>query len=173
MNVQTKFRLGFFVLVLFSSSVSVIHAQTQVSCDSPPGGRIICERQQAAVCTVKEGQVYGQCSTPGRGMTPDDIRVWILSAIFGREVKVNEIRENPEYQRAVIQGRVEREGARFRFALPEQIDNPERGERSSPPKPTNSNKPPTPPDTRGPTNPSGQSKSPVILKPADRHQQVP
>jgi hypothetical protein len=173
LNVQTKFRMDLFALVLFFSSLSVVQGQTTgVSCDSPPGGRIDCERRQAAVCRVSEGKVYGVCSTPRHGMTLDEIRAWILSAIFGKKVTVREVRENQQYQRAINEGRVEAEGARFTFTVPDLIDNPlEPSDPSNPAKPPNSEKPSTPtrtPETVKPTNRNLPSKPLILPKPADK-----
>lgn len=163
------------MLVFFSLSLSVIQGQTSVSCDSPPGGQINCETRQAAVCKVSEGKVYGECSTPRRGMTLDEIRAWILSAIFGKKVTVREIQENPQYKRAIDEGRIEAEGARFTFAVPDVSDNPlEPSEPSNPAKPPNSEKPSTPtktPETVRPTDPNVPSKRPILPKPADKPKQ--
>src|SRR6266568_9581822 len=38
-------------------------------CPNPPGGIVICEPDQLAICRIKNGQLRGECTGPPRPLT--------------------------------------------------------------------------------------------------------
>lgn len=66
-------------------------AETVVKCAKPPGEEVKCESSQAAICDVKEGAVYGSCSTPPKESSGHALNAWLLSSVFGRPVAPDEV----------------------------------------------------------------------------------
>jgi hypothetical protein len=122
LSVQTNILFS-FVTILILGSYSLAFGQTSATC-SNPSGRISCESRQAAVCDSTTGRVDGTCKTPPRrGMTIDEIRAWLLSFLFNKEVSVGDIRGNSEYQQILRERRIESGGRRITFELPRELDN--------------------------------------------------
>jgi hypothetical protein len=57
-------------------------------CPNPPGGVVVCEPHQLAICRVKDGVVHAECITPPADMPLiqaffDRIANWALAQITG------------------------------------------------------------------------------------------
>jgi tetratricopeptide (TPR) repeat protein len=94
---------------LFLASCGFGLAQSsQCNCAEPPGGVVTCEKGQIPVCIVKDGKVKGLCKSP----PPDDktvagLNAWILTIILGKEVTVDALKSNPEYQKILFEARLQ------------------------------------------------------------------
>ncbi len=94
----------------------------------------------------------GQGATPGRNMSREELQAWILSVIFGTEVRPIELEQNSMYRSAIRESRTSVDGTRVRFALPETAgstkpagpDNPMRRARPLIPPGTNPDVPASP-----------------------------
>lgn len=51
------------VLGLLAASIGAASAQSVAQCPAPPGGQVLCEANQWAVCEVKDGKVKARCFT--------------------------------------------------------------------------------------------------------------
>ena len=52
-------------------------------CHNPPGGSIVCEPHQMAICGVIDGVVRRECLDPPSGGTPIELVSWALNQIAG------------------------------------------------------------------------------------------
>ncbi|HVI43415.1 MAG TPA: hypothetical protein VM802_01030 [Chitinophaga sp.] len=55
------------------------------NCPLPPGGQVVCERNQMAICIVRNGQAIHQCLDPGSIKGDAALLNWALAQITGRE----------------------------------------------------------------------------------------
>lgn len=53
------------------------------NCPDPPGGQVICESHQLAICIVKNGKATQQCLDPIKTDNPLELVNWTLSKITG------------------------------------------------------------------------------------------
>lgn len=52
-----------------------------IECNNPPGGQIVCEPNQIAVCGVIEGVIRRECLDPPSGGSPTSLINWTLGKI--------------------------------------------------------------------------------------------
>ncbi len=73
-----------------------IAADNTVQCNDPPGSSVTCETSQAAFCNVRNRRVHGKCQTvPESSTDSEEIKAWALSRILGREVRVEQLEQEP------------------------------------------------------------------------------
>jgi hypothetical protein len=119
--VVTRSFISYYFSVLLGLLPAVVNAENSCDCQDPPGGRIRCEDNQVATCTVKEGKVYGECKIPpnsaSKGMP---LKAWALSEILGTKVQAADINRKKELQDVLSTGRYtnHRTGEVLRFRLP-------------------------------------------------------
>lgn len=51
------------VVGLLAASIGAAQADSVAQCPAPPGGQVVCEADQWAVCEVKDGKVKARCFT--------------------------------------------------------------------------------------------------------------
>ena len=59
-------------------------SQNVAPCDDPPGGEMVCERGQLAICRVRNGKAVGSCSTPSQSILESGslaFENWVLSVV--------------------------------------------------------------------------------------------
>lgn len=60
-------------------------------CENPPGGQIVCEPYQMAICGVIHGVVRRECLDPPSGVSPVALANWALSQISGVDLSMRSI----------------------------------------------------------------------------------
>lgn len=83
----------FAALGLMAASIGVAHADSVAQCPAPPGGQVVCEDNQWAVCEVKDGKVKARCFTfqrPAPSPTAFQQRE-ALARILNEPVKVRDM----------------------------------------------------------------------------------
>lgn len=74
-----------FFVALFAISFggTGAHAGSELECDDPPGGKIVCEGRQTPSCETKAGKlIKGEClSTPQKAEA--DFATWLLTGVCG------------------------------------------------------------------------------------------
>jgi len=54
------------------------------NCPNPPGGGVVCEPGQLAICRVVSDGCNGECHAPPQGLTTMQVRSWAYGVISGR-----------------------------------------------------------------------------------------
>ena len=120
MKLCVRTRLVSSCCCLLFAAASAGHASTAVDCDDPPGGRIICEDDQAAFCETRARKlVKGEC----QDLPVEDTKVaaaWVLTHLTGEETSPQDA--DLEVLKSLSdEGRVEKGGAVIRFRLPSEF----------------------------------------------------
>lgn len=53
------------------------------SCPEPPGGQVVCELNQIAICNIQNGQVRHFCLDPIQSIKPEATINWLIEQITG------------------------------------------------------------------------------------------
>src|SRR5215213_10003793 len=90
-------------------------------CYDPPGGSVVCEPHQMAICVVANGVARRECLSP---LATEDIAAlvnWTLAAVTGiRRSETEPV--HPQYFEVLAGGRYRRpDGAVVTFTLPESV----------------------------------------------------
>jgi cytochrome c-type biogenesis protein CcmH/NrfG len=89
---------------------------SSLKCAEPPGGTVTCEKGQVPICRVKDGKVTSECkSLPPEGKTIAQQNARLLSIVLGKKVTVDELMDNPEYQKILLEGRTKTAQAEISF----------------------------------------------------------
>lgn len=90
------------------------------NCPNPPGGQVVCEPHQMAVCIVRNGQARQQCLDPIRTRDAATLVNWAIE-------KITEIRRNPysridRHELEILEdGFYSRYDSKVTFKLPQSI----------------------------------------------------
>ncbi|MCZ4408345.1 hypothetical protein O3Q51_05965 [Cryomorphaceae bacterium 1068] len=108
-------------------------------CPNPPGGTVICEPDQLAICHVKDGKAIQRCLDPVDSMNPYVIINWTLNRILDREFKPRSKRTIKKYIKRLEAGNLTTiGGTKVSFSLPKTVQkalNQIKNDRSNPDKP--------------------------------------
>ena len=55
------------------------------NCPNPPGGVVICENNQMALCVIQHGEIIQRCINPPQQGTPVEIVNWTLVKIMSEK----------------------------------------------------------------------------------------
>jgi hypothetical protein len=92
-------------------------------CHNPPGGSVVCEAHQMAICIVINGVARRECHDPPSTGNATRLVNWALSHITGRD-RAPEAAVSTTELRALDRGQVEVEFSQrafVTFALPENV----------------------------------------------------
>jgi hypothetical protein len=56
-------------------------AKNSCDCPNPPGGTVVCEADQLAICRVKNGKTQAECVTPPPNLKGHALKAWALGVI--------------------------------------------------------------------------------------------
>lgn len=90
------------------------------NCPNPPGGQVVCEPHQMAVCIVRNGQARQQCLDPIRTRDSATLVNWVLE-------EITENRRNPHsridrHELEILEdGFFNRYDSKVTFKLPQRI----------------------------------------------------
>jgi hypothetical protein len=92
-------------------------------CHNPPGGRVVCPPNQAAICIVKDGVASHECHNPPTTANAAVIVNWALTRITGVRHSYRALVEDTSLQ-MLLSGSFDRgTGERVTFAFPESVTN--------------------------------------------------
>lgn len=90
-------------------------------CPNPPGGRVVCEPDQIAICIVKDGVALQQCHNPPSATSATAIVNWTLTEITGVLHAADAKVDLPALQ-MLMAGTFDREsGEKVTFSCPESV----------------------------------------------------
>jgi Flp pilus assembly protein TadD len=77
---------------------------------------VTCEKGQVPICIVKDGKVTSACkSVPPEKKTVAQQSAWLLSIVLGKEVTVEELMRNPDYQKILLEARLDSAQVKISF----------------------------------------------------------
>lgn len=91
------------------------------NCPNPPGGQVVCEENQMAICIVQNGQSTYQCLSPISDISPIVQINWALTQITGYARNYYSKIENKDLI-MLIDGFYRRQNEMVSFHLPEYIE---------------------------------------------------
>ena len=96
-------------------------------CPNPPGGEVVCDDGDLAICRVVDGQAYSECVSPPRALTANQLSHWVLEEVTGIKRPFDQLL-SPADRRILQSGlyRDDARGLRVTFTLPSE----ERGGRA-------------------------------------------
>ena len=92
-------------------------------CHNPPGGRVVCEPDQMAICIVLNGHPWQECRNPPsiEGTAAVVLVNWALTEVIG-SYRANDASIDGSELQMLLAGTFERDsGEMVTFALPEGI----------------------------------------------------
>ena len=92
------------------------------NCPDPPGGQVVCEKHQMAVCVIRNGQARQQCLDPISSSNPFELVNWALTEITG-ENRNSFTRVSRDDIKILLDGKYRISNSRTTFSLPEKIKN--------------------------------------------------
>lgn len=90
------------------------------NCPTPPGGQVVCEPRQMAVCIIENGIARHQCLDPINDRDPFALVNWALSEVTG-EPRNSFTRVTGEDLKILIDGNYRTARLRATFSLPDKI----------------------------------------------------
>lgn len=89
-------------------------------CPFPPGGQVVCEPHQMAVCVIENGRVRQQCLDPVKTSSSVALVNWAIAKITGEFKAADALITNQEIS-FLTQGRHRTYNANITFSLPDRI----------------------------------------------------
>ncbi|MCZ4408347.1 hypothetical protein O3Q51_05975 [Cryomorphaceae bacterium 1068] len=90
-------------------------------CPNPPGGKVVCEPHQMAVCIVENGQQIQRCLDPVTTYDSVSLVSWALEEITGEFKKALEI--SSQDLLTLVKGEYHTQEKSVKFHLPESVSS--------------------------------------------------
>ena len=92
-------------------------------CDNPPGGRVVCEPHQMAVCGFINGVEVRECFDPPSGGPASLIVNWALGKILGAQRAPNDPISATDIPMLTQEKYISLNGELVKFKLPQQVSD--------------------------------------------------
>lgn len=88
-------------------------------CPTPPGGKVVCEPHQLAICKIVNGELIQRCIDPISTRSSKDLLDWTINTITDRPI-INQQVSNQDLL-MLLRGEYTDENQSVKFNLPESI----------------------------------------------------
>ena len=88
-------------------------------CPNPPGGKVICESHQLAICKIVNGEIIQRCIDPIPTINSKDLLDWTINKITGKPNLSRQVSNQDLLM--LLKGEYTDEKQSVKFNLPESI----------------------------------------------------